>query len=357
MQNFKSFQDIIDNKNLLFDIKNDLIFRNVFLNECSFNYVCKLLHYLLEYDLDDLKNNLKLVNNEHPSDSAFYSINRSDIIYDYKGIYIIFEMNMGKKSHHINKNYYYLFKQHSSRLNNKNDYINKTILINFDDYDVNGRNKIVYRSKILDTKYYTNIYNLINILHINLDSLRKKVYNKNELNDLEKLLIIFVEQKKSNLVKRNVEREVIDIMNYIARMDFREGDPVTYNYVEELKIRKELIEEDERRIANEKMEISNEKREISNEKREISNEKREISNEKREISNEIKKLELYELGLEQDKKELEIKKQEFEQKLEQNKQALQEEKLSLAKELKKEGFPIQKILKITKLSEKIVTML
>ena len=330
MQNFKSFQDIIDNKNLLFDIKNDLIFRNVFLNECSFNYVCKLLHYLLGYDLDDLKNNLKLVNNEHPSDSAFYSINRSDIIYDYKGIYIIFEMNMGKKSHHINKNYYYLFKQHSSRLNNKNDYINKTILINFDDYDVNERNKIVYRSKILDTKYYTNIYNLINILHINLDSLRKKVYNKNELNDLEKLLIIFVEQKKSNLVKRNVEREVIDIMNYIARMDFREGDPVTYNYVEELKIRKELIEEDE---------------------------KREISNEKREISNEIKKLELYEQGLEQDKKELEIKKQEFEQKLEQNKQALQEEKLSLAKELKKEGFPIQKILKITKLSEKIVTML
>ena len=339
MQNFKSFQDIIDNKNLLFDIKNDLIFRNVFLNECSFNYVCKLLHYLLEYDLDDLKNNLKLVNNEHPSDSAFYSINRSDIIYDYKGIYIIFEMNMGKKSHHINKNYYYLFKQHSSRLNNKNDYINKTILINFDDYDVNGRNKIIYRSKILDTKYYTNIYNLINILHINLDSLRKKVYNKNELNDLEKLLIIFVEQKKSNLVKRNVEREVIDIMNYIARMDFREGDPVTYNYVEELKIRKELIEEDERRVANEKMEISNEKREILNEKR--------------EISNEIKKLELYEQGLEQDKKELEQNKQV----LEQDKQKLVSEKISFAKALKEEGYSIQKILKITKLSEKIVTML
>ena len=197
---------------------------------------------------------------------------------------------------------------------------------------MNERNKIVYRSKILDTKYYTNIYNLINILHINLDSLRKKVYNKNELNDLEKLLIIFIEQKKSNLVKRNVEREVIDIMNYIARMDFREGDPVTYNYVEELKIRKELIEEDERRVANEK---------------------RKISNEKREISNEIKKLELYEQGLEQDKKELEQNKQV----LEQDKQKLVSEKISFAKALKEEGFPIQKILKITKLSEKIVTML
>ena len=51
MKNFKSFEDIINNKNLLFDIKNDLIFRNVFLNKCSLNYVCKLLYYLLGYDL------------------------------------------------------------------------------------------------------------------------------------------------------------------------------------------------------------------------------------------------------------------------------------------------------------------
>ena len=114
-------------------------------------------------------------------------------------------------------------------------------------------------------------------------------------------------------------------MNYIARMDFREGDPVTYNYVEELKIRKELIEEDERRVANEKIKISNEKR---------------------EISNEIKKLELYEQGLEQDK-----------QVLEQDKQKLVFEKISFAKALKEEGYSIRKILKITKLSEKIVTML
>lgn len=105
MKNYKCFEDIINDKNLLFDIKNDLIFRNVFLNKCSFNYICKLLHYLLGYDLKDLKSNLKLVNNEHPSDSAFSSINRSDIIYDYKGTYIIFEMNFTNKKHHIYKNY------------------------------------------------------------------------------------------------------------------------------------------------------------------------------------------------------------------------------------------------------------
>lgn len=61
-----------------------------------------------------------------------------------------------------------------------------------------------------------------------------------------------------------------------------------------------------------------------------------------------------------DKQELEYKKQKFEQnkqELEQDKQDLHEEKISLAKELKKEGFPIKKILKITKLSENTITML
>ena len=149
--------------------------------------------------------------------------------------------------HHINKNYYYLFKQHSSRLNNKNNYNKKTILINIDDYDVNKRNEIVYTSKILDTKYYANIYNLINIIHINLDSLRNKMYNNIELNDLERLLIIFIEQDRRNLVNKNVEKEVIDIMDYIARMDFREGDPVTYNREEELKILEEMALEDARK--------------------------------------------------------------------------------------------------------------
>ena len=204
-----------------------------------------------------------------------------------------------------------LFKQHSSRLNNKNNYINKTILINFDDYDVNKKNQIVYKSKILDTEYYTNIYNLIDILHINLVSLRNKVYNSDKLSNLEKLLIIFIEQNKSNLFKKNVESEVINIMDYIARMDFREGDPVTYNSIEEAKIRNEILEECERKFANKK-------------------------------------------------KQFEIRQQQFETREQQfasEKQQLEEEKISFAKALKAEGYPISKIYKLTKLPKSKIMML
>ena len=339
MKKFRKFEDIINNKNLLFDIKNDLIFRNVFLNKCSLNYVCKLLYYLLGYDLNDLKNNLKIVNNEHPSNSVFNNINRSDVIYEYKDIYIIFEMNSSNMKHHINKNYYYLFKQHSSRLNNKNNYNKKTILINIDDYDVNKRNEIVYTSKILDTKYYANIYNLINIIHINIDSLRNKMYNNIELNDLERLLIIFIEQDRRNLVNKNVEKEVIDIMDYIARMDFREGDPVTYNREEELKILEEMALEDARKAkedvrkakedARKAKEDARKAKEDARKAKEVARkakeEKQQVANEKQQVASEKKQLE--------------------------------EEKIEFAKALKAEGYPMNKILKLTKLPKSKIMML
>ena len=325
MKKFRKFEDIINNKNLLFDIKNDLIFRNVFLNKCSLNYVCKLLYYLLGYDLNDLKNNLKIVNNEHPSNSVFNNINRSDVIYEYKDIYIIFEMNSNNMKHHINKNYYYLFKQHSSRLNNKNNYNKKTILINIDDYDVNERNEIVYTSKLLDTKYYTNIYNLINNIHINLDSLRNKMYNNIELNDLERLLIIFIEQDRRNLVNKNVEKEVIDIMDYIARMDFREGDPVTYNREEELKILEEMALEDARKAKEDVRKAKEDARRAKEDVRKAKEEKQQVASEKQQVASE--------------------------------KQQVEEEKIEFAKALKAEGYPMNKILKLTKLSKNKIMML
>ena len=100
-------------------------------------------------------------------------------------------------------------------------------------------------------------------------------------------------------------------MDYMSRLDFREGDPVTYNYIEAEKVKQEMALEHERELEMKKQ-----------------------------------NLEVKEQELEQDKQELETKEQ-----------ALYKEKLSLAKELKKEGFPIQRILKITKLSKKIVAML
>ena len=318
------FEEIINNKNLLFDLKLDIIFRNVFLNEVSFNYVCKLFNYLLGYDYEDLKNNLRIVNNEYSSNSVYGEFTRSDVIYAYKDVYIILEMNLSDKQFHINKNYHYLFKQHCSRLNNKNKYKKKTILINIDNYDVVGEKETVYDSKIYISKYYKNIYEYINILHINLDSLREKIYNKRELDWIEKHLLIFVEQDKRNLIGK-VEKEVKEIMDYMERLDFKEGDPVTYNYLEAEKVRKEMAIEHEMEVK--KKEETLQKQEKNLQKQEETLQKQEETLQKQEIN------------------------------IEKREKSLEEEKITLAKELKNAGFPINKILKITKLSKNIIMML
>ena len=114
-------------------------------------------------------------------------------------------------------------------------------------------------------------------------------------------------------------------MDYMSRLDFREGDPVTYNYIEAEKVKQEMALEHERELEMKKQNL------------------------------EVKEqnLEVKEQNLEVKEQNLEVKEQELETK----EQVLHKEKLSLAKELKKEGFPIQRILKITKLSKKIVAML
>ena len=333
------YEDIINNQNLLFDLKHDIIFRNVFLNECSLNYICKLFNYLLGYNYEELKKNLKIINNEHISNSATSNIIRSDIIYKFNEIYIILEMNISDKEFHINKNYQYLFKQHSSRLNNKNRYKNKTILINIDNYDVLGKNDIIYKTNLFISKYYKCIYNYINIIHINLDGIKRKLYNKDELNWIDKFLIIFVEQDKRKILSVTNEREVRKIMEYMYGLDFKEGDPVTYNYQEAEKLRKEMALEHEKKLEEQESKLQ---------KHESKLHKQESKLHKQES-----KLQKHESKL--NEREFELKDQKL--KIEAREKKLEEKQINLAKSLKKAGLPINKILEITELSKnKIISL-
>ena len=319
------YEDIINNQNLLFDLKHDIIFRNVFLNDCSLDYVCKLFNYLLGYSYEELKKDLKIINNEHTSNSATSNIIRSDIIYKFNDIYIILEMNISDKEFHINKNYQYLFKQHSSRLNNKNRYKNKTILINIDNYDVLDKNDIIYKSNLFISKYNKCIYNYINIIHINLDGIKRKLYNKDELNWIDKFLIIFVEQDKRKILSVTNEREVRKIMEYMYGLDFKEGDPVTYNYQEAEKLRKEMALEHEKKLEEQESKLQKQESKLQKHESKLNERESELKDQKLKIEAREKKLE--------------------------------EKQINLAKSLKKAGLPINKILEITELSKnKIISL-
>ena len=350
--NTLTYDNIINNKNLLFNLQFDWTFKNVFLNKVSLDYLCYFLNYLLGYDYNDLKENLSIVNGEIPTNVVGHNNGHSDIILKYKKIYIILEMNNSNKQKHIDKNYWYLFLEHTSRLSNKNNYTQdiKTILINIDNYDVISKNNFIYDSKLLFNKYKISVYNGIRILHINLDYLKKKHYTNSKLNEFEKSMLMFVEQDRRKIESKTKRKEVKDIMNFMETLKFKSGDAVTYDREAFLK----SCEED----VKQRLEEANEKFNKANEKFNKANEKIEQAKEKLEIATIEANTKIEEASQKLEFAEIETKKVEAKQKeFEQNKQELEKEKISLAKALKNEGYSTDKILKITKLSKNMIMML
>ena len=345
-----TYDKIINNKNLIFNLQFDWTFKNVFLNEISLNFLCHFLNYLLGYDYKDLKENLSIVNGEIPTNVIGHNNGHSDIILKYKNTYIILEMNGSNKQKHIDKNYWYLFLEHSSRLSNKNNYTQdiKTILINIDNYDVIGKNKFIYDSKLIFDKYRISVYNSIRILHINLDYLKKKHYTDSKLNQFEKSMLIFVEQDRRKIENQTKRKDVIDIMNFMETLKFKPGDAVTYDRDAFLKSCeedvKQRLEEATEKLENAKIE-ANQKLESAKIE---ANQK--LENAKIEANQKLENAKI-EANKRLENAELE------EEKIKQSRKELEQEKISLAKALKAEGYPTNKITKITKLSKNIIMML
>ena len=269
-------------------------------------------------------------------------------MFKYKNIVIILEMNSSNRLIHVNKNYWYLFLEHSSRLNNKNKYTQdlQTILINIDSYDVLKQNNLIYDSILDFSKYNQILYFGIRIIHINLDYLNKKYYNKDKLNSFEKAMLIFIERDYEKLKKIQKRRDVLKIMDFMNTIIFNKNGIPVYDkeefdriYEEDLKTEHEQI----KRIMSEvKTKQNNLKtRENNLETRENNLETRENNLETRENN-----LEVQQQTINDKQKQVEIEKMK-----------LDEEKIILAKELKNAGFPINKILKITKLSKNKILML
>lgn len=191
------------------------------------------------------------------------------------------------------------------------------------------------------------MYKNIKIIHINLAYLRWKYYNKIELNEIEKILLIFVCQKKDEIRKIINREEIEKIMNMIDRLKFEEYNGiVTYDREEYEKILKEEFEEDKRRL-----EISKKKfeKQQSNFEKQQSNFEKQQSNFKEQQINLKKQQNLFE-----------EKQNQFEEKQNQFKEKtikFNKERMAFAKELKNIGTPIERIIKITDLTLEQINMI
>ena len=235
-----SSREILRDDNLIFDLKTDIAFKNLFLNINNFSYLEEVFSILLGRNIC----NLKLCNSEIPTNKLKTKSIQSDLVFKYDDEEIIVEMNKFKTNNLVYKNNSYLLKEHAKKLCGKNCYGKriKTILINFDNFDVLKKNKFIYYCKLFYYPYNTVLYNNIEIININLVYLKKKYYNNYRLNELEKMLLIFVEQRKDKLLKIIKNDNVKELINFMYDMMYDENYITTYD--------KEIFERNERQEFN-----------------------------------------------------------------------------------------------------------
>ena len=129
-----SSSEILRDDNLIFDLKTDIAFKNLFLNINNFSYLEEVFSILLGRNIC----NLKLCNSEIPTNKLKTKSIQSDLVFKYDDEEIIVEMNKFKTNNLVYKNNSYLLKEHAKKLCGKNCYGKriKTILINFNNFDV-----------------------------------------------------------------------------------------------------------------------------------------------------------------------------------------------------------------------------
>ena len=332
----------------------------MFLDEKNTNYLKELINELIRNNYNKF---LKLSNTEIPNSILNKKASQADIILKNDNNEYIIEMNYTYSKLLYFKNYYYLFKEHTKRSYRKNNYglNNNTILINIDNYDYLKRKRLIYEVNLKDNKYNTVMYNNIKCIHINLEYLRDKYYNKcDNLNKLEKLLLIFIEQRKDkllNICKNKCVKELIEYMDYlkigndfITVYDKEEFDNAVREEVEQ---EKENIVKEKQNIAIEKEKIFKEKKDVQKEKQDVQKEKKDVQKEKQDIQKEKYDIAMEKQNIAMEKQNITMEKQNITM----EKQNLEKNKIEIAKELKLLGLPIEKIIKLTKLNIKDITLL
>ena len=249
---------------LKLDIKSDSVFKYIFLSEIGKNYMCNILSKLINIKYKDLIDNMYIINSEYPriGNKSSYS----DVVYRYKNIIFIIEMNNFYTKKSIYKNHYYLFFNHIYNANNKNNY-NKdiiTYLIDIDNFDIAEKIKIdikkefVYKSELLIDKSISSFYPNIKTIRINLDYLNKIKYNYNTLKDIERDCLIFVENSKK-ILNNNIKNT--DIKDVIRMFEIMEIDGKFYAMYDKEKYEEAIREEiKENALEEGKIEGKNEER-------------------------------------------------------------------------------------------------
>ena len=286
----------------ILDLTIDIAFKKVFSDEKNKYYLAYLIWFCTGMDIEYIENHIKYKSNYVVGNSIDTKVGELDIIVEVDNCVLNIEMNKRLSETLIRKNKHYI-----SLLNNKytekvknNKFNSKYIIqINISTTPrIPKTNRLLYEIEYREKNLnISDVYNNEIIYDINLEYLKKYLYNKGKIKEKEKGLLLFIErnEKKLESLYRG-DKKMEEVLQSATVNKYDNNDMFIWEYdreafkeIVDMEWRQDTIKE-ANEIKAEAAEIKAEAAEIKTEAAEIIAEANEIKNEAKQIIEEAKKV-------------------------------------------------------------------
>ena len=182
-------------------IVSDTMFDTMINNESRKKYAALIISSVLERDYNEIYNSIEYVKNKLDKQLDIEKGREVDFICKLKDEYIGIEMNNNYSKEVFERNISYAMGIYKSKEIRGSKYsFNKILQINLNNFTFENNDKEVeeYALRNENGEYLTEKIKIINIY---LPNIRKKYYNKEELNELDKVMLVLNEEDNNNLSK------------------------------------------------------------------------------------------------------------------------------------------------------------
>lgn len=178
---------------------NDRVFKSLLSDPNCRGFLIELIHGITHIPKEYMEENLRIENVEHTINHVNEKRKISDMIVSFRGNMINLEMNQYYYEGIVEKNLSYAMKIQSDHILIGSSYaeLNKTILINFDNYEKYG-DELIIKFQLRDEKGRIETKNFESY-HINLEKVKRMYYNRVELSKLEKEILLLSEENIKTL--------------------------------------------------------------------------------------------------------------------------------------------------------------
>ena len=182
-------------------IISDTMFKTMLNNTNRKQYASLLIAITLNKDYEEIYNNIEFIKDTLDKERDIEKGRAVDFICKINNRYIGIEMNNNFSKSSLERNISYMMDIYKSNLRRGEGYnFNYVVQININNFTFNGNDQEVEEYSLKNNKGEL-LTDKIKIINIYLPLIRKKYYNKDVLNDIDKLMLVFNEEDDEELSK------------------------------------------------------------------------------------------------------------------------------------------------------------